>query len=107
MSGSADSRSRYLTPRSAGVGRATQSGAEDCQLEVCATRRPQAITETLPECTKIYLKDHLGYPDQAFQKSAAACTLAQERSHPYNLAAAQIFAARFHQLRRDRALTHE
>src|SRR5262249_36719807 len=49
----------------------------------------------------------LGYPDQAFQKSAAACTLAQERSHPYNLAAAQIFAARFHQLRRDRALTHE
>src|SRR5262249_30514203 len=49
----------------------------------------------------------LGYPDQALQQSEAAYTLAQERSHPYSLAAAQVFAARLHQLRRDRALTQE
>src|SRR5262249_30049019 len=29
---------------------------------------------------------HLGYPDQALQKSTAACTLAQELSHPFSLA---------------------
>jgi len=50
---------------------------------------------------------HLGYPDQAFQKSAAALTLGQERSHPYHLAAARVYAAMTHQLRRDRPLTHE
>src|SRR5439155_2422217 len=50
---------------------------------------------------------HLGYPDQALQKSEAACTLAQERSYPFNLAAAQLFAALSHQLRRERALTQE
>ena len=50
---------------------------------------------------------HLGYPAQALQKSAAACTLAQELSHPFSLGAARIFAAMSHQLRRERALTQE
>jgi class 3 adenylate cyclase/predicted ATPase len=50
---------------------------------------------------------HLGYPDQALQKSNAACSLAQEESRPYNLAAARIFAAMSHQLRRERPLTQE
>jgi DNA-binding winged helix-turn-helix (wHTH) protein/predicted ATPase len=50
---------------------------------------------------------YLGYPDQALQKSEAARTLAQELSHPFSLAAARVYAALLHQLRRDRALTHE
>jgi len=50
---------------------------------------------------------HLGYPDQALQKSDAGCTLAQERSHSFSLAVAQVHAAISHQLRRDRALTQE
>jgi predicted ATPase len=50
---------------------------------------------------------HLGYPDQARQKSEAARTLAHERSYPYSLAVARVFAALAHQLRRDSALTHE
>jgi class 3 adenylate cyclase/predicted ATPase len=50
---------------------------------------------------------HLGYPDQALQKSEAARTLAQERSHPFSLAGARVLAALLHQLRRDIALTQE
>src|SRR5262249_22782632 len=50
---------------------------------------------------------HLGYPDQALQQSKAACTLAHERSYPYSLAAARVYAALSHQLRRDRPLTQE
>jgi class 3 adenylate cyclase/predicted ATPase len=50
---------------------------------------------------------HLGYPDQARQKSEAARTLAQELSHPFNLAVARVLAAKSYQLRRDRALTQE
>jgi class 3 adenylate cyclase/predicted ATPase len=50
---------------------------------------------------------YLGYPDQARQQSAAAHTLAQELSQPFNLAVARVFAAMSHQLRRDSALTHE
>ena len=50
---------------------------------------------------------HLGYPDQALQKSEAARTLAQELSHPFSLAAARVYAAMSHQLRRERALTQE
>jgi tetratricopeptide (TPR) repeat protein len=50
---------------------------------------------------------HLGYPDQALQKSKAARTLAQERSHPFSLAAARIYAALSHQLRRESPLTQE
>jgi predicted ATPase len=49
----------------------------------------------------------LGYPDQALQKSEAACTLAQERSHPFSLAAARFLAAMTHQFRRERPLTQE
>jgi predicted ATPase/class 3 adenylate cyclase len=50
---------------------------------------------------------HLGYPDQALQKSEAARTLAQELSYPFSMAAARIFAALSHQLRRERLLTQE
>ncbi|MBI3757393.1 MAG: AAA family ATPase [Deltaproteobacteria bacterium] len=50
---------------------------------------------------------HLGYPDQALQKSAAARTLAQELSYPLSLAAARVYAAMSHQLRRERAPTQE
>jgi predicted ATPase len=50
---------------------------------------------------------HLGYPAQALQRSQAARILAQELSHPYNLAAARVYAAMLHQLRRDRTLTQE
>jgi class 3 adenylate cyclase/predicted ATPase len=49
----------------------------------------------------------LGYPDQARQQSAAAWTLAQERSYPYSLAAARGYAAMTHQLRREQPLTQE
>jgi class 3 adenylate cyclase/predicted ATPase len=50
---------------------------------------------------------HLGYPDQALQKSEAARILAQERSHPFSLAGARLLAAELHQLRRERSLTQE
>jgi predicted ATPase len=50
---------------------------------------------------------HLGYPDQALQKSKVARTLAQELSYPYNLVVTQVLAARLHQLRRERLLTQE
>ncbi len=50
---------------------------------------------------------HLGYPDQALQKSEAACTLAQEGSHPLSLVGARVFAAIIHQFRRERPLTQE
>src|SRR5262249_49465941 len=43
----------------------------------------------------------LGYPDQAVQKSRQALTLAQELSHPFSLAFAQVFAAWLHQYRRE------
>ncbi len=38
---------------------------------------------------------HLGYPDQALQKSEAARTLAQELSHPFSLAAARFLLPEF------------
>src|SRR5207249_1214021 len=50
---------------------------------------------------------HLGYPDQARQKREAACTLAQELSHPFSLAAARVLTAMTHQFRRERPLTQE
>jgi class 3 adenylate cyclase/predicted ATPase len=50
---------------------------------------------------------HRGYPDRALQKSRAAQALAQELSHPFSLAAARIFAALSHQLRRERPLIQE
>src|SRR5262249_27301312 len=58
-------------------------------------------------CNAALVLWHLGYPAQALQKSAAARTLAHERSHPLSLAVAQVYAALLHQLRRDRALTQE
>jgi predicted ATPase len=50
---------------------------------------------------------HLGYPDQALQKSQAALTLAQELSHLFSLAGAQNFTAQTHELRRERAPAQE
>ncbi|MBI3798631.1 MAG: hypothetical protein HY268_16910, partial [Deltaproteobacteria bacterium] len=50
---------------------------------------------------------HLGYPDQALQKSEAARTLAHKLSYPYTLGVAQVFAALTHQHRRESLLTHE
>jgi predicted ATPase len=44
---------------------------------------------------------HLGYPEQALQKSQAALALAQELSHPYSLAFALDYAAMLHQFRRE------
>ena len=44
---------------------------------------------------------HLGYPEQALQRSQAALTLAQELSHPYSLAFALDYAAMLHQFRRE------
>jgi class 3 adenylate cyclase/predicted ATPase len=44
---------------------------------------------------------HLGYPDQALKRSQEALTLAQELSHPFSLAYALGYAARFHQPRRE------
>jgi predicted ATPase/class 3 adenylate cyclase len=49
----------------------------------------------------------LGYPDQALQKSQAACTLGQELSYPFSLAGVWVLAALLHQFRRERPLTHE
>jgi len=49
----------------------------------------------------------LGYPDQAWQKSQAALGLAQELAHAHTLAEALFFAGRFHQLRREAAVTQE
>ena len=50
---------------------------------------------------------HLGYPDQALEKSHAARTLGQELSYPFSLAGARVYAALLHQLRRERPLTQE
>ena len=50
---------------------------------------------------------HLGYPDQALQKSEAARIMVRELSHSYTLAGARVFAALLHQLRRERPLTQE
>ncbi len=48
---------------------------------------------------------HLGYPNQALQKSNAARTLTQELLHPFSLAAARVLAAMLHQRRRESPLT--
>src|SRR5262249_4165279 len=49
----------------------------------------------------------LGYPAQALQKSTATRTLAQERSYPFSLGAARVYAAQLYQLRREGPLTQE
>ncbi|MCI0399941.1 MAG: AAA family ATPase [Gammaproteobacteria bacterium] len=43
----------------------------------------------------------LGYPDQALPKCQQALALAKQLSHPFSLAAAHYFAARFHLYRRE------
>jgi class 3 adenylate cyclase/predicted ATPase len=50
---------------------------------------------------------HLGYVDQALQRSQEAVALAQELSHPYSLAYAMQFAATVHRLRRDAQAARE
>jgi len=44
---------------------------------------------------------HLGYPDQALQRSHEALTLAQKLTHPFSLAAALGMAVIVHQCRRE------
>jgi len=48
-----------------------------------------------------------GYPDQGFQASQKALTLARQLAHPYSLATALAFAATFHQLRREPQATQQ
>jgi hypothetical protein len=50
---------------------------------------------------------HLGYPDQAIQRSHEALTLAHGSSHPRILANALGYAAELHQLRREVQATQE
>jgi predicted ATPase len=47
----------------------------------------------------------LGYPDQAVLKTQAALTLARNRSDPFSLGFALVFAAGLHQFRREGSLT--
>ncbi|MGE4095848.1 MAG: adenylate/guanylate cyclase domain-containing protein [Candidatus Binatia bacterium] len=49
----------------------------------------------------------LGYPEQALKRTQEALSLARELAHPYSLAFALGFAARLHQLRRERQRTRE
>jgi tetratricopeptide (TPR) repeat protein len=44
---------------------------------------------------------HLGYPDHASRRAREELALAQELSHPFNLAVALYFTAAIHQLRRE------
>ncbi|HEV8712472.1 MAG TPA: hypothetical protein VGX03_06550, partial [Candidatus Binatia bacterium] len=50
---------------------------------------------------------HLGYPDQALNRSQEAVTLAQRASHPFSLAYALNFITWLHQYRRERQATRE
>jgi predicted ATPase len=50
---------------------------------------------------------HLGYPDQALQRSQEALTLARALSHPRSLATALIFAAGLYWCRREGQMTCE
>jgi predicted ATPase len=50
---------------------------------------------------------YLGYPDQALQRNNEALAVAQELSHPFNLAFALACAAWFHQFRGEELLTQE
>ena len=49
----------------------------------------------------------LGYPEQAWQRSHQAVTLARELAHPFSLGIALVFAAWLHLLRRAGPLTQE
>ena len=50
---------------------------------------------------------HLGYPDQALQKSQEAVRLAQELAHPLSQALVLAYAACFHQCRREVEIVYE
>jgi predicted ATPase len=50
---------------------------------------------------------HLGYPDQALQRSQQALTLAQVLGHPFSLATALNYAAPLHDFRREARGTQE
>ena len=50
---------------------------------------------------------HLGYPDQALNRSQEGVTLAQRASHPFSLAHALNFDTWLHQFRRERQATRE
>jgi predicted ATPase len=50
---------------------------------------------------------HLGYPEQAINRSNEALALAQAQSHPYSLAFAEMFAGYVRQTRREARATHE
>jgi predicted ATPase/class 3 adenylate cyclase len=50
---------------------------------------------------------HLGYPDQARQKSCEVLTLAQELNHPFSLAIALATSVIVHQLRREQQAAQE
>jgi predicted ATPase len=50
---------------------------------------------------------HLGYPQQALQRSHTALTLAQELAHPYSLAFALAYTAMLHQFRREVPMARE
>ncbi len=50
---------------------------------------------------------HLGYPDQALQRSQEVLTLAEKVSHPHSQAFALTFVAWLHQLRREVQATQE
>src|SRR5207249_579774 len=50
---------------------------------------------------------HLGYPDQALQRSHEALALAREVAHPFSLGMALFFAAWVHQCRQEGHLTQE
>jgi predicted ATPase len=48
-----------------------------------------------------WIRQLLGYPDEALTRSQEALTLAQQQAHPFSLAFACTWAAFLHQLRRD------
>lgn len=50
---------------------------------------------------------HLGYPDQALEKSHEALALARDLSHPFSMAAALDYAAMLHQFRREEQAARE
>ncbi|MEW6296360.1 MAG: adenylate/guanylate cyclase domain-containing protein [Thermodesulfobacteriota bacterium] len=50
---------------------------------------------------------HLGYPDQALQRSREALALAHELSHPFSVVYALRFAALLHQYRREAPVVQE
>jgi TOMM system kinase/cyclase fusion protein len=50
---------------------------------------------------------HLGYPDQALQRTQEALTLAQEIAHPFSRGFALFFVAATHQFRQESQATHE